>query len=290
MSLKANTKPSIKLLMDYGLNTYEAKSYLSLLVKKHLTAVEVAKLSGIPRARIYETLENLIRKGLCRIIPSNVKKYAAINPAILKDKFNVKFQEIEKHIDEQKEELSKNKLEAQNLIEQLVPLFQKSRSNRDPVDYIDIIKDPLQVHRQVCELTANAEKEILVFTKPPFAVPRGDTMSQQTSAEEESLNRGVINKSIYQIPKDPEERKLVIQEVQWAIDAGEEARIVEYLPLKMAIFDEKIVVYFLEDPVLQKTSLTCMIIQHRSLAQVLKVAFETYWASASDISEYRLTD
>ena len=269
--------------MDFGLNTYEAKSYLSLLVKKYLTAVEVAKLSSIPRARIYETLETLMQKGLCRIIPGRIKRYAAVNPAVLKEKFGVKFQEIEKQLDEQKAELSKNKSDTINLIEELVPLYQKSRSNKDPVDYIEIIKDPLQVHHRVCELTANAKEEILVFTKPPFAVPRGEILNQQASTQSESLNRGVVNRSIYEISNDPDEQKLVLEEIKWSINAGEQAKIIDYLPLKMAVFDEKIVVYFLEDPVLQKTSLTCMIIQHRSLAQVLKAAFETYWSTASDI-------
>jgi sugar-specific transcriptional regulator TrmB len=69
----------------FGLNTYEAKSYLSLLERNSLTAPELSRIAGIPRARIYETLENLIAKGLCNSEKGKVKKYSATNPSVLRD-------------------------------------------------------------------------------------------------------------------------------------------------------------------------------------------------------------
>ena len=280
------TKLTLKTLNNFGLNTYEAKSYLSLLVKEHLTAGEVAKLSGIPRARIYETLENLLQKGLCRAIPGKVKTYGAVDPIILKDKFNTRFLEAQKELESKRKALTNTKQETEIVIDQLIPLYEKSRSNKDPLDYIDIVKDPLQVHYRACELAANAEKEILVFTKPPFSTSRGQILSQQNKIESQSLKKGVVNKSIYEIPTDPEERKLVIEEVKCAIASGEQAKIVDDLPLKMAIFDEKNVIYFLEDPVLQRLSLTCMIIQHHSLARTLKITFESLWSVAMDVDDF----
>ena len=278
-------KLTLKTLNDFGLNTYEAKSYLSLLVKNHLTAGEVAKLSGIPRARIYETLDNLMQKGLCRAIPGKVKTYGAVDPIILKDKFNLKFLEAQKDLDNKRKALSSTKKETENIIDQLIPLYEKSQTNKDPLDYIDVVKDPIQVHYRACELAANAEKEILVFTKPPFSAPRGEILGQQNTVESQSLKKGVVNRSIYEIPTNPDERKLVLDEIKWAITSGEQAKIVDDLPLKMAIFDEKIVIYFLEDPVLQQLSLTCMIIQHHSLARALKITFESLWSKAMSIEE-----
>lgn len=53
----------VQQLKKIGFNEYEAKSYVSL-VKRSVTAYQVSKDSGIPRARIYEILGNLVEKGI----------------------------------------------------------------------------------------------------------------------------------------------------------------------------------------------------------------------------------
>ncbi|MES9682398.1 TrmB family transcriptional regulator [Bacillus sp. AFS001701] len=47
-----------------GFNEYEAKSYVSLVKQGPVTAYQVSKDSGIPRARIYDVLGNLVEKGI----------------------------------------------------------------------------------------------------------------------------------------------------------------------------------------------------------------------------------
>ncbi len=54
----------IKALEDLGLSTYEAKAYLAISSEEPLTGYKLSKVSGVPRSRIYETIEKLIRKGL----------------------------------------------------------------------------------------------------------------------------------------------------------------------------------------------------------------------------------
>jgi sugar-specific transcriptional regulator TrmB len=54
----------IKALEDLGLSTYEAKAYLALSSEDPLTGYKLSKSSEVPRSRIYETIEKLIRKGL----------------------------------------------------------------------------------------------------------------------------------------------------------------------------------------------------------------------------------
>ncbi|WP_264737400.1 TrmB family transcriptional regulator [Cytobacillus firmus] len=54
----------VKQFKRLGFNEYEAKSYLSLVKQGAVTAYQVSKESGIPRARIYEILSNLVEKGI----------------------------------------------------------------------------------------------------------------------------------------------------------------------------------------------------------------------------------
>ncbi|MEH7097723.1 TrmB family transcriptional regulator [Neobacillus vireti] len=54
----------VQQLKKLGFNEYEAKSYVSLVKQGPVTAYQVSKDSGIPRARIYDVLGNLVEKGL----------------------------------------------------------------------------------------------------------------------------------------------------------------------------------------------------------------------------------
>jgi HTH-type transcriptional regulator, sugar sensing transcriptional regulator len=51
-------------LKKLGFNEYESKSYTTLVQNGTSTAYQVSKISGIPRARIYDTLESLVEKGI----------------------------------------------------------------------------------------------------------------------------------------------------------------------------------------------------------------------------------
>ena len=51
------------------------------------------------------------------------------------------------------------------------------------------------------------------------------------------------------------------------VEAGEEARFVPELPLKLVIIDETIVMFGMEDPVAGSAELTIMVVEHPSLAR-----------------------
>lgn len=57
-------KDIVQALENLGLSTYEAKAYFALLSESPLTGYKLSKISGVPRSRIYETIEKLTEKGL----------------------------------------------------------------------------------------------------------------------------------------------------------------------------------------------------------------------------------
>lgn len=57
------TEKAIAALERLGFSTYEARAYLTLLRKSPVTGYQLSKQSGIPRSRVYETLERLVVKG-----------------------------------------------------------------------------------------------------------------------------------------------------------------------------------------------------------------------------------
>ena len=50
-------------LVKIGFSEYEAKAYQALLRKNPVTGYELAKVSGVPRSMIYETMGKLTSRG-----------------------------------------------------------------------------------------------------------------------------------------------------------------------------------------------------------------------------------
>ena len=71
----------------------------------------------------------------------------------------------------------------------------------------------------------------------------------------------------------------VMRGVQKFVEAGEDARFVPELPLKLVIIDETIVMFGMEDPMAGSSELTIVVVEHQSLAKVLKTAFGAIWAT-----------
>jgi sugar-specific transcriptional regulator TrmB len=71
-------------LIKYGLNEREALVYISLLKLSDSTAFLIAKDVDLPRTTVYETLEDLKRKGLLSVWKkNNVNYYSPESPNIL---------------------------------------------------------------------------------------------------------------------------------------------------------------------------------------------------------------
>jgi HTH-type transcriptional regulator, sugar sensing transcriptional regulator len=56
-------KDILQNIQSMGLTQYEAKVYLSLVSRGSSNAYQVSKASGVPRARVYEVLDNLVQHG-----------------------------------------------------------------------------------------------------------------------------------------------------------------------------------------------------------------------------------
>lgn len=70
----------IKDLAKFGFSVYEAKAYIGLVGKNPVTGYELAKNSGVPTAKIYETIEKLKERHLVITITGDPVKYLPVAP------------------------------------------------------------------------------------------------------------------------------------------------------------------------------------------------------------------
>ncbi len=308
-------KPLIlKKLKKFGLSPYESKSYLSLLERDSLTVAEVAKLAGIPRPSVYEALEKLLAKGLCQSRPGDTKKYSASDPELFKEKYNKQTIEaisevndefdrkeaeiIEKYEREKKRRLEKLRIEKAKLIEkrktatetilkvteELKPYYAQSRAKDDPLEYIEILKNPNQIHRKFIELMSKTQKEVLGFSKPPFSPTTSEQQEEQVRVQFEAADRKVIQRAIIQMPPEDEAKEYFDKMLSVDYDGTEfdKNKVIDELPVKLFVFDEKVCFFALEDPIKTKTSLTMLVAKHEAMAKSFKFLFESFWEKAHD--------
>lgn len=65
----------IQALNNFGLTTYEAKAYVSLLQKHPAHGNEISRRSGVPGPKIYETLDRLLHKGMVMLVSNDPIMY-----------------------------------------------------------------------------------------------------------------------------------------------------------------------------------------------------------------------
>ena len=269
-------KEYIKKLVELGLLPRETRIYLALLNKKNFTATEIAKVSDIPRQKIYEILDNLIKKGICVEKVGKVKRYKAVEPELVfqgliekyKSDFAIKLKEKEKLTNELSKDLSL--------------LYEKNRERVDPLEYIEVLKDKKQIRKRWLSLFRKAKKEILCFTKAPYA----SLITEDINEDFDALKKKVKIRSIYEYEDCMKEEFWEI--ISSWVRAGEETRVIKELPMKMIIFDRKITMFALNDPISLKPSITTMIVNHPSFAKAQKYVFESIWEKAIPFEEFKI--
>lgn len=302
-------KIDIAALEGLGLTNYEVRIYTSLLQKKQLSATEIARIAEIPRTRVYDDLKSLETKGLCQVVIGKTKLFSAANPAVIRDvlikigeeKINQKKEKLEQELQKEKEKMElnirreKEKLtlsikNVESVIEQLGPIYNESRDKEYDMDYIQVVKNKYQDEKIFMELISESKTEILSLVKQRFPIfkSRPSALKQQIKVGTGIIRKGVSVKCIYELYPDDEKNDYLFNNViENYAHEGEQVRVSDALPLRMAIFDEKVAMFSLSDPVPKSPSSTTQIVRHPVMAKSLKILFETLWERSEDYDEYK---
>lgn len=267
-------------LQESGLTKREAQIYLALLQKKEFAASEIASIVTIGRTKIYEIIPNLVAKGLCSEIQKDGKKiYCSVEPKIALKNLLAFFQREYDEVLTKKEKLI-NELEVN-----LGQIYSKNAKKSDNLDYIEVIKDRNQIRNKWLTLQKNLEFEELVFNKAPYSI----TPVENIEHEREILDKKIVCKGIYECENISSEsaQNEFIKMLDMYSNLGEIVKVIEKLPMKLAIIDEKITMLALNDPVSMKPSITTVVINHPSFAIAQKEVFESYWNKAIPFDDFK---
>lgn len=115
-----------ELLRNIGLTDSEIEVYIDLLKHGESLASEIANRIKISRTYIYDAIQKLINKGFISYVIKNNRKYFK----------SLEAEKILEYLDDKKEELEKQKQDAEKLISELKE-FQKPREEKPIVEIFE---------------------------------------------------------------------------------------------------------------------------------------------------------
>ncbi|MFN2569487.1 MAG: TrmB family transcriptional regulator [Candidatus Dormibacteria bacterium] len=248
-----------------GMSGAESRALLALLFCGTGTASELAVHAKVPRPNMYACLESLTAQGLAQLLPDRgVATWASIGPDAVIDRLRALQRE-------RLEESDRRAEQARELLNKMLPEHPSA-----PAPYLRLLPDGAATSREYGRLLGGATTELLMFTRPPYA---GYTEAPNPAVMD-ALARGVAAKVLYEAGHAGEDEHPLIHTVHDAYHAaGAEGRVVDVLPIKLVIFDRRVVLMAMTDPILAAAGYPVfLLIEHPGAAEVLTEAFEQYWA------------
>lgn len=243
-------------LRRLGLRDGDVRLYQWLLGTGPATHGEIASALGLSETDSAATVESLTKAGL--VATTDVDTVAPIEPST----------GLQRLTRARESELRAAELAATNAYRQ----FRRSVWQQSPDDVVEVITAPYIAERVQLEEAA-ATKEVLRFDSPPYTSQRGPN-----DLEVENLKRGVAYRCVYAraAVRQPD---YYAQNIQPCIAAGEQARVLPDVPVKLSIYDGRLAMVALSDAEME-ISRSSLLIRQSSLLDALIGLFESSWRAA----------
>jgi len=274
---KRRNEEYVAKMVKMGIFERDARIYMALLEQRELTAMEIHKLTNIPRTKVYEITQRMIRAGMCiEKQMGGKKKYQAVEP-------NRAFAQLVKEYESDLEE--KRKL-ATSFAKMVYPIYNRGSQIVD-AEYVEVIKGLPSIHERYVSLVKGTRRELLAFVKRPYVFNyKRQIVDEQENAEFAMLRRGAVARVLYELP-DKKESEFLFTHVKKCIKMGEKARVMADIPIKMYVFDQKYVLMALDNVKLVTAPFTMLVVEHPSLALAATMLFNHLWEKAKDAQRFK---
>ena len=252
-------------LQHIGLNAYESRAYLVLVGHQRFKAREVAGPARIPRQKIYEVLSSLVEKGFVRVVQGKAKQFFAVDPQLALGSFLSRQKEAHEREWQDRQEL------ATLLSGHLEEVYTDSNRGYGPLDYIRIVADTDQIADEYRRFLLATTQEYLELARPPYAV-----QPMQEPFVDQLLENGATCRLLYDSQSLSSEQRVQLAEFQQT-RVKAKIRLLNELPIKLALFDNQRGMISLDDPVAGHPRITALVFDHKQLATAMVSLFDDWW-------------
>lgn len=116
---------------------------------------------------MYDVLDALVRRNLAVLRPGRVATFSAVAPELA----------LARLMALQRESMERMDRASVALAAALTPLWAAGQTHTDPLDYIEVLRDPKAIAERFASIQEQASQELLSFCKPPLSLRsqrRGD--------------------------------------------------------------------------------------------------------------------
>ena len=246
----------------FRLPLYETRLLLALMRAGSANTRELTRLTGVPRTAMYQVLEGLQSKGLAERLARDGPAVWA--PAPREDIFR----RLDAHSREELEQqLQQYDAESDRIRHLVLEAFPPVPDVTRP--HIHVLHRAVHVKQAFDRLISEAQGEIVMFTRPPYATRPGYV----NPIVLEMLKRRVRTRVLYQEGDDDDPSFVTYKK------HGVEARVAEHLPVKIVVADGRVALVVMTDPS-EVGYPTTLLVDHPGYASVHARYFEDCWETA----------
>lgn len=246
-----------RMLQAVGLTELEECVYRALLARPRASLAEMRSATSLATGQARDALAALERKGLASRTPGKPPRFIPAPPDVA----------IEGLIHRRRVELDEARLSALKLVEE----FREALERTSPAEVVEVVTESEALYERYVQLQRGAKEEVLALDKPPYVCPPGVNQD-----ELDGLSRGVAYRAVYdrkalEVPGQPE---CLHEHVQ----AGEQARVIADVPVKLAIADRRLALVPLSAR--ESRARGAVLVHSSTMLDALTGLFETLWELA----------
>jgi sugar-specific transcriptional regulator TrmB/DNA-binding CsgD family transcriptional regulator len=253
-----------RVLSEVGVGGDAEDVYRALLVSPGATLADLRRRTGLGPSRLRNALGELERRAMVSRRSGVPARYQPGPPEVV----------VEALISSREHELDRVRLE----IAELAALRRVAPEQQRVTELVEILTTREGYAERWTQLQMATHESLEVFVRPPFAQQRLD---EHESLQAGLVARGVASRAIYD--QDALRYPGMLDHIAHATAAGEQARVVSRLPMKVTLSDRRtaLVPFVQMDP---EAPIGAGLTVHEStLLDALIALFDAYWERATPI-------
>lgn len=240
------------MLEELGIEPDEEELYECVLRHTNPTVSELASRLRRPPDHVRRGLATLVEHGLVTSLSGTPKRWVAPPPDVA---IGALIQRRERRL-----------RSLQRLVRHYVTTYQRGEAGADATAHlIEPLHGRDAITERVEQLHTQAREQVCILDKPPHA------QAEAGPAQHGALRRGITYRTVYERSSLDAPGRL--DEIRRGVDAGEEARVLPQLPMKLLLVDRVWAVV----PVAAGAADHALVIRSSALLDGLVTLFEQQW-------------
>jgi DNA-binding Lrp family transcriptional regulator len=252
-----------RMLEPIGLGPFDERVYRYVLRSGAVTPAEVAQGVDASTREVGRVLRQLEEQGLVSRLPERPRRFTAVAPDVA----------LEVLITAKQHDLERVRRQTEHLLEEFRAQSERGRSG----EFVEVVAGAHAIYTRFLQMERTARDQMRIFDRPPYANPKLGL----NATEVELLGKGIRYRVIYdRLALDHPGQLDYLEQLT---EAGEEARVIPALPMKLIIADERVamVPLYVDDPDSSELRIEEALLVHPgALLNNLVQNFEILWDRA----------